>query len=411
MQTPTTMQLGKDAIVAVALAITLAGVYVVDRAVSSVEGDSEEVGDRKTDGVTIGEAQEKEIPIGAETKTEPKPLRLAVTPANFDDMGSLLDRLGEGYRHVDISMEDLLDCEKLRQYDVVFVPCSGMIPESWLGERVGEGARNASVFSMKEEIERQLKESVRAYVRQGGILYASDWQFTIVQMTFEDALDRSQEHALGKEQYVEAELVDSGLAETLGSSSIKLHFDKDGWHPASFAGSNVTTYMRGSYETMDGKQMTKPLLVRIRDGEGEVFFTAFHNEVQNSEEEKRLLEYLIFTMVTSKVESKVRETMVQGGFSPQKQSLLSTSAGQPSVTKTYRCDKAGPLRFVLAFEDRGALLQLQVEGPDGRKFEKEGTSTVQIDVPDAKVGDWLYTITAKRVPFANFPFTFTVGQK
>jgi hypothetical protein len=304
-------------------------------------------------------------------------------------------------------MDDLLDPEKLRAYDVVFVTC-GPYPESWLGERIGEGARDSEVYRPDEEVVRKLKESLRAYVRQGGTLYASDWRFTVVQMAFEEFADRG--HAEGAKQDVEAEVVDGGLRELIGPS-ISLHFDLDGWHPASLTGADVTTYLRGTFKTMQGSDLTKPLLVKIRFGEGQVFYTAFHNEKQNSEEELQLLRYLVFAMVTSRVESKVRETMVQGGFSPQKQSLLSTSANEPTVTKTYRCDKAGPLRFVLAFEDRGALLHLTVEGPDGRKFEKEGTSTVQIDVPDAKPGDWKYTITAKKVPFENFPFTFTVGQK
>src|SRR5437879_4309335 len=70
----------------------------------------------------------------------PKPLRLAVTPKHYDDMGSLLDRLGEGYRHTPILMEDLLDVGRLSQYDVVFLTCDAW-PAEWGNLRGGSEFR------------------------------------------------------------------------------------------------------------------------------------------------------------------------------------------------------------------------------------------------------------------------------
>jgi hypothetical protein len=206
-------------------------------------------------------------------------------------------------------------------------------------------------------------------------------------------------------------VVDPGLQELLGRS-ISLDFELPGWHPAAFVGDKVTTYLRGTFETTQGSRATKPLLVKIPYGEGSVFFTAFHNEKQNSEKELELLRYLVFAMVTSKVDTKVQQTMVQGGFNQQKESLLSANAKTQSITQSHRCERTGTLQFVLAFEDRGALLHLKVISPGGKVFEQEGKSTIQIEVPDAKVDEvWKYTITAKKVPFENFPFKLTVWQK
>ena len=162
---------------------------------------------------------------------------------------------------------------------------------------------------------------------------------------------------------------------------------------------------------MDGTEANAPLLARIRFGDGTIFFTSFHNETLNSESELELLKYLVFTNVTSKVESKVTETMVKGGFSPQKQSLLSTSSGAPSVNRRYECKRNGRLQFVLGFENQGALLHLRVVGPDGKVIEKEGKSTFTIDITDAIIGNWDYTVTAREVPYKNFPFTLSVWQK
>jgi hypothetical protein len=103
--------------------------------------------------------------------------------------------------------------------------------------------------------------------------------------------------------------------------------------------------------------------------------------------------------------------MVQGGFSPASRNLLSASPQSPSVTQTYSCRKVGSLQFALGFENRGAHLKLTVTSPSGAEYEKEGTSTFILDTPAAAIGEWKYTVTAVSVPYENFPFTLTIGEK
>ncbi len=156
---------------------------------------------------------------------------------------------------------------------------------------------------------------------------------------------------------------------------------------------------------------TPPLLVKLPFQKRVIVFTSFHNEAQNSEIELDLLRYLVFATVTARVGTEVTQTMVKGGFSPEKQNILSASAGAPAVTQTYHCRKAGQIQFALAFEDRGARLRLVVKDPNGQKYEKEGISTFVVEVPNAAAGDWQYTVTALKVPYPNFPFQLTIGQK
>jgi len=152
--------------------------------------------------------------------------------------------------------------------------------------------------------------------------------------------------------------------------------------------------------------------VRFPYKDGTVIFTSFHNEKNNSEAEKKLLRYLVFTTVTSGETERITKTMVQGGFRPRGGGLFSAAKENPAVTQTYRCTEERPLKFVLGFQGEGAKLRLTVTRPDGKKYdEKEGTSTLTIDVPSPVTGDWKYTITALELPNENFPYTVTVGQK
>jgi hypothetical protein len=324
-----------------------------------------------------------------------KRLRLAVTPHKYDDMGRLLDELGAGYRYDMLRVEDFDKIDELRKYDVVFATC-GETPQAW---QSGSG-ESFDAF----------RRALRTYVEEGGTLYASDWRMQLLMLAFPELIDQ-QALKPGDAQEMTAQVVDDGLREVIGPD-IHLKFDLPNWFPAAFRGRDVKTYLRGTYTCDDRKsRVESPLLVRIPVGRGSIVFTSFHNEKQNSRTELELLKYLVFATVTARVQSEVAETMLKGGFSSAKQNLLSASAGSQSASSTYNNTAAGALKFVLAFENQGAKLRLEVVAPDGTKHVRDGVETIQLDIPAAPVGDYRYTITAVQVPFENFPFTITVGRK
>jgi hypothetical protein len=251
-------------------------------------------------------------------------------------------------------------------------------------------------------------ESLRGFVAQGGTLYASDLRFRIIGDAFPEVVDHAAVNE-GRPGEVSAEVLDPSLADQLGRS-VPLHFDLPQWRPAAFAGRDVKVYLRGEYRPIRGSPTQAPLLVKFPHGEGSVIFTSFHNEKQSTETELKLLKHLVFAAVTAKIESKVAKRMISGGFSPQQQSLLSASAGSPSVTQTYRLAKPAALQFALGFANQGAKLRLTVVSPDGRRHEKEGRDTFTVEIVDGPAGEYTYTVTALEVPYPNFPFTLTIGE-
>lgn len=336
-------------------------------------------------------------------------LRLAVTPPEYDDMGRLLATLGPGYQFVEIPLDALLDPQRLASFDVIFLTCGG-VPDSWLGQRVGTAERGSvGAFRARREIADQLSSALRRFVARGGTLYASDWQIQLLEIAFPEFLDPSK-RAKGAIQTVHAEVVDAGLARRLGPT-IELRFDKTAWYSAAFRERDVVTYLRGTFLTLEGRRMTSPLLVKFPFHSGNVVFTSFHNEAQNTQTELELLRYLVFTAVTAREETKVQQIMVRGGFSPKERNLLSVSQQNRPVVQEYECRRRGPLQFALGFEEQGARLQLTVTEPNGTEHTQTGTKTFSIDIPDAQPGTWRYTITPLEIPYPNFPFTLLIGEK
>lgn len=346
-----------------------------------------------------------EVPAAA-----PRPLQIAVTPPRYDDMGKLLDALGSGYRYTQIELDDFLDADRLGQYDVVFATC-GYVPDDWVGRRVGDATRDGGGFSsVRPGIARRLKENLRRYVGGGGTLYVSDWLFGLLEIVYPELIDRTKTGS-GAAQKVTVQVVDPGLQRSLGQQTIELNFDKPQWLPAAFAEEQVTVLLSGTYQTQSGRQVTGPLLVQFPFEDGSVIFTSFHNEKQNSQIERQLLRYLVFTTVTAGTDAKVRSTMISGGFSPVERSLLAASPEDQSVTQSYDNPQECHLQFVLGFAARGAELRLEVTGPGSGRMTRAGTSTFTVDVPRAAKGQWQCTITPTKVPYENFPFTLTVGEK
>jgi uncharacterized protein YfaP (DUF2135 family) len=337
------------------------------------------------ENVGYGTPEKQEITEPPPPKPAPRTLRLAVSPdrPQWDDMGKLLESLGEGYKYDPLPVAQLDDYDKIARYDVIFLTCFG----------------GAAMLAND-----RVAEALREYVGKGGTLYASDFQFQPVAYAFPDFVDKS---TMGQSppMTVTAEVVDEGLRELLGPR-VPLRFDLGGWYHAAFAGKDVTNYLVAHAK---GKRV--PLLVKFRYKEGTVIFTSFHNEKQNSQTETKLLRYLVFAAVTAKTDAEVDRSLAKDGFKPTKRDLTTASVGQQSPTQTYACEKSGPLQFVLGFPDLGARLKLTVTGPSGERFEKEGISTFSIDVPNAAVGDWKYTVTALEVPNRNFPVTVTVAEK
>ena len=134
----------------------------------------------------------------------------------------------------------------------------------------------------------------------------------------------------------------------------------------------MAVYLRGKFRTTAGTEVDAPLLVKFSAGKGSVLFTSFHNEKQNSTLEAKLLKHLVFSTVAARMQTKITQSMVSGGFSLQKSTLPRRSPGDPSVSHTYEHSQSGGLVFTLGFEPGGAKLRFEVVSPSGQRIRQIG---------------------------------------
>jgi hypothetical protein len=377
-----------DALAGASLACALLLVLVIDRLLAPARAANTLEVQVIDDASRREEAVKRLRLVVTPTHREVDPIKGTVFP--WDDMGKMLRGLGEGYRFDEIAPNTFLGNPRLLdQYDVMFLTCA-------------PGGQ-------------ELRDLLVQFVSRGGTLYASDWRFEAVAAAFPDYVNWGLAGS-GTRGEVLGEVVDPALRDLVGPT-IPLRFDLPRWKTAAFGGPRVTTLIQGRYQKQRfpqdrfGDPAVAPLLVRFGFGKGTVIFTSFHNEKQNSELEKKLLQYLVFTLVTADIDAQVTAKIQAAGFAPQKSNLLSTPADNPAVTRTYTNGRPGPLRFALGFRNEGATLRLTLRSPEGKTFDWEGTSTVMLEVPHASPGEWTYTVTAVRVPYENFPFTVTVSEK
>lgn len=137
-------------------------------------------------------------------KFREKKLRIAVTKAGYDDIGSILKKLDYNYEVIGDSK--VSDYDSLKDYNVLFINCSN---------------------SMSRGAERN-KESLRRYVEGGGILYVSDLAAAQISAAFPDTINFSENN--GFTGWINAKVENEDLRHII-SPKIKIYFDLAGFYP------------------------------------------------------------------------------------------------------------------------------------------------------------------------------------
>ncbi|MBI2804372.1 MAG: hypothetical protein HYX68_05230 [Planctomycetes bacterium] len=313
-----------------------------------------------------------------------KALRLAVTPTAHDDLGSLLTKMGDGYRFTTLGRAGTRSLASLQKYDVVFLTCSDLYPKDF--QAVGP---------------------LRKFVEQGGTVYASDLYGDLLVAAFPEF--RARVRVLpGVPQTVDAYVVESAMQSYLGRRVLPLNFEAGDWRPAPFDPAKVTVCLRGLYRNNLGQTQTAPLLVKFRCEKGQVIFTSFHHTRNDAQVVRNVLDYLIFAAVNARSEARLNDLMKQCGFAAASVRLAHLSFGK-TLQSTHR-HAGGGLQMALGFEHAGAELKLTLRAPGGRTLFHQSKGLFLLEIPAAEAGEWSWTVTPTQLPHANFPVLIAIGS-
>ncbi len=339
-------------------------------------------------------------PVSIANRWEQRPLLLATTPVGYDNIGSILNRLGFSTRK--IGFDALYDLAQLRYYDAIFVNCHQDLNE----------------FRNGQAIER--------YVAEGGVLYASDYACSVIKAAFPQMLDFGFSGIFSLfGETVDAKVTDPTLADIVGSQ-MRLHFDLPAWrHVRSWHPSCRVYLASGEWFGQ------KALLVSFAYGQGFVVYTAFHNKAQPSEMEYQLIEFLAIRPLTMRLSQKVAQEIARPvevgalgerkavGLLTRKQMVMqreiigTLSNNQSSPVYRFQLSQPSPLKVVVGWEggEGEFVLTLWDETrPQRRWHQIAQTPPLVLNITEPlPTGSYCLQLVARKTSLPKTPFVIGIG--
>lgn len=209
------------------------------------------------------------------------PLDVAVITGDYDDLGNLLGDLGvytydtvEGTTSSAL-VDFLSSLDSMEEYDVILFN-GGHVEEDVIFDT--DGTATAQVAANLENI--------RRFVSNGGMIYATDWSYDIVEQIWPDKIDFlgddtiPEDAQVGETGIVQANVIDPALAEYIGTDKVEVDFDLPVWPPMESVSGDVVVHLQtGSIEYAIGDDVETlsnvPLLVSFSEGPGKVVFSSY----------------------------------------------------------------------------------------------------------------------------------------
>ncbi len=132
--------------------------------------------------------------------------------------------------------------------------------------------------------------NLRAFLQNGGTIYASDWAAEYVERLFTGfSFDLS-----GDAQNTTAAVVDASLQAFVGKTSVAIVYDLDSWADLRAIPATATVLLRGSYTAGGIQRTNQPTAFVIRQGSGRLVYTTFHNETGATADQIAVLRHFIY---------------------------------------------------------------------------------------------------------------------
>ncbi len=220
---------------------------------------------------------------------------VAVVTGAYDDLEVLIQAVGiASFTEIDgqatTELTDFLtNPTALNEYQVVF----------FNGGHLEQGV----IYPVTDPTVALVHDNLRQYVQNGGVVFASDWAYDLVEQIWPDAIDFLGDDAVidaaqrGEPGDVDAVVVDEFMAAAVGFSQVTVAYDKSVFPVMVAAGSGTRVYLAGTARYRQGQtvadQPDAPLAVSFEDGNGRVYYTSYRNEANGAGDMLAVLQYLL----------------------------------------------------------------------------------------------------------------------
>jgi len=269
---------------------------------------------------------------------DPLELDVAVITGDYDDFQNVLSNMGfANYElidglHADEMSSFLLDLDSMLQYDIIFFN-GGHVEEGIIypsdavdaegdesddedfgddtgGSTVGGDTGGGDDTGGGEEPVgydyEVIAQNIRDYVSAGGAVYASDWAYDVVEVSWPEAInfvgaDEIPNAAqMGEYGLIKAAVSDEALAEWLDKDYIDVEYDLPVWPAIEGAADTVSVHLTGTIDYREGTNIytltAVPLLASFTSGEGKVAYSTFRVAKNADADIILALQYMMYNL-------------------------------------------------------------------------------------------------------------------
>lgn len=225
-------------------------------------------------------------------------VNVAVVTGDFDEFDTVLNSVGIGGAHLvngqtgDELIQFLGNADEMATYDAIFF-AGGHLEDGIFYSSDGSDAATVGA----------IRDRLQTYVKKGGIVFASDWSYDVIEQTWPEAIEFYGDDSvpdvaqIGEIGELSAEISNDSLKEEIGDDSVKMNLDLDAWPIVTGAGDDSKVFLhadapwRIGMET--GEEGSSPLAIEFESGDGMVVFTPWRMAANLEGKQLKVVRWLI----------------------------------------------------------------------------------------------------------------------
>ena len=313
-------------------------------------------------------------------------MQLSVITGAWDDLPTLLTRLGYPFQILGSSLSIFQNNAALKSCQALYIACGAECDMTDIAAH-----------------------HLRRFVENGGGLYVSDLAAPAIERLFPGQVTFSK---LDYRSDNRVRVLDPALKAQLGDW-ISLHMDYQNSQGIQAVAPGVQVLIEGPRQDFDEQQY--PYLVTFQYGKGQVIYTVFHNAHQVNDTEAQLLHYLVLRPLLTSAITQAHQALTTRAKAVHPADILEFISAahpeRPAESYTTWVGKPGSARVVLVWEGR-ASVAVKVTGPNGQrvKYHSSDQCPLVFDFTAPKAGEYACEVKAIQVSGPLLPYVLLLTR-